>query len=271
MACGPVGESDGSLWQSSHDIGGTQYNPATGVSQASGATPGQGPPGTGNYPGNSPGGNPGNNPPPGGGGSNGFPPQGGTGATPFNPGNGGSVVGFGGSPPGAGGFTQTGSGGAPVVVGGPPPPPGNSGPCNFTFNATTVTAHGQYSPKNVGALWIEDGSGKFVKSLEVWGSQRLSNLTAWVNNSGNNKVDAVTSATHSNHGPHSDHWDCSDVNHASVPNGAYQGCVSFAEDDSFFGFGAAAHVACTPFNKGAPGTVTPPNQANFTNMSLTMQ
>ena len=162
-----------------------------------------------------------------------------------------------------------GSGGSTVVM---PPPPGNSGACNFTFNVTTVTAHGIYSPNNVGALWIEDSGGKFVKSLEVWGSQRLSNLTAWTSVSGNNTVDAVTSATLRNHGPHSGKWNCSDVNHVSVPNGSYQACVSFAEDDSFGGFfGAAPHVACIPFNKGVPATVSPPDQPNFTAMTLIMQ
>jgi hypothetical protein len=155
------------------------------------------------------------------------------------------------------------------------PPAGNSGPCTFTFNVTTVTARGTYAPRNVGALWIEDSAGKFVKSLEVWGATRLSNLTGWTSVSGSPAssatVDAVTSATHSNHGPHTGNWNCSDVNHASVVNGSYKACVSFAESDSFLGFGAAPIVFCAPFNKGSgPATSSPPNQANFTQMQLIM-
>ena len=161
--------------------------------------------------------------------------------------------------------------GAGGAVAGPPPPAGNSGPCTFTFKVTTVTARGTYSPKNVGALWIEDGAGKFVKSLEVWGATRLSNLTAWTSVSGNNKVDAVTSATHGSHGPHTGNWNCSDVNHASVVNGSYQACVSFAESDAFPFFGPAPILFCAPFNKGSgPATSSPANQANFTQMQLVM-
>jgi hypothetical protein len=262
VACGGVGKSDSSFWEPGHDVGGTDYNLATGVSTAGAAGQPVGVP-TGT-----------NNPPPfgagGSGGPGGGPPPFGAGGFVDVPGGGGAPPSFGGQDPGGGGVQQQGAGGTTEQL--PPPPPGNSGPCDFTFNVTTVTARGQFAPKNVGALWIEDSGGKFVKSLEVWGGQRLPNLTSWVNVSGNNKVDAVTSATHGSHGPHSGHWNCSDVNKASVVNAGYQACVSFTESDTFPFFGATPPTFCAPFNKGSgPATSSPPNQTNFTAMQLIMK
>jgi len=259
VACG-AGGSDASFWEPSQDVGGTQHDFA-----AAGPGAGGGAGQASTLP-----------PPPGAGGNYVTPPGSGSvpGAGGYVPTESGGAS-FGGTDPGAGGATvitpPPGAGGS-VVVAGPPPAPGNSGPCTFTFNATTSTANGQFAPRNVGALWIEDASGKFVKSLEVWGAQRLGNLTAWETNSGGNTTDAITSATHNNHGPHSDHWDCTDTSRAPVVNGAYQACVSFAEDDAFPFFGPAPHLACTPFNKGAgPFTLNPPDQANFKSMQLVMQ
>jgi hypothetical protein len=39
---------------------------------------------------------------------------------------------------------------------------------SLTFDVTTKAPGGRYQPRNVGAIWVEDSSGKLVKSLEVW-------------------------------------------------------------------------------------------------------
>ncbi|HVU04765.1 MAG TPA: DUF2271 domain-containing protein [Polyangiaceae bacterium] len=261
FACGPVAKSDPDFWDPSADIGGKLVdfgNPGGGAPPVGGAPSygGEGqpppPPGSGGW------GNPG---------SGGQPNYGGE-----NSGSGGYQN------PGSGGYQQSGGGvqnqgGSDPGAGGAVQQTPNGDTCTFTFTVTTVTANGRFAPRNVGALWIENQSGQFVKSLEVWGAQRLGNLTAWTS-VGGNTVDAVTSATLSRHRQHTDTWDCTDStpSRQTVPNGSYQACVSFAEDDAIPFFGPPPHVACAPFQRGAgPFTTNPPDQTNFVGWTLQMQ
>ena len=261
-ACG-VADSDASLWQQTKDLGGKQFQvTGTGTPQGGGGEPAVGAGGMAN-PNPVP-----TTPLPGAGGmmnpnpipssSGGFPPFGAGGAggsVVF--GNGGMVVlpGAGGMMPGAGGMMQ-GMGG---MIG------GNSGKCTLTFNATTVTARGTYAPRNVGGIWITDSSNKFVKTLHIWGSIRLNNATAWVQGSGNNRVDAVTGGTRTSHGPIDGKWDCTDVSHNAVPDGNYVAHITFTESDANPFFGGTPIQTTANFTKssaGSDGNGT--DTANFT-------
>jgi len=51
----------------------------------------------------------------------------------------------------------------------------NSG--SLSFDVVTVNQGGWFAPRNVGAIWIEDSSGKFVKTLKVWAAIRSRYLT----------------------------------------------------------------------------------------------
>jgi len=136
---------------------------------------------------------------------------------------------------------------------------------------TTVTARGRYAPDNVGAIWISDASGKFVKTLQVWGTIRLGNATAWTSVSFSNTVDAVTGATRHSHGPLQATWDCTDLQRAPVANGAYKVNITFAESDAAIFFAPPPIMATVDFNKGSgPVDVSPPATANFTGMHLTV-
>jgi hypothetical protein len=149
----------------------------------------------------------------------------------------------------------------PPDAGGNLPPDGGPiaiGPCMLKFDVTTVTANGNYAPKNVGAIWVSDANGKFVKTLRVWANARRRHLNRWIAASGQNTTDAITSATQSNHGLRSASWDCSDVNHKPVPAGGYQINVEFTERN---GAGPTESIA---FRRGAEAqSVTAPDQGNF--------
>ena len=54
----------------------------------------------------------------------------------------------------------------------------------MTIAFTAVNQHGTYSPRNVGAVWIVDSSGKFVKTLTVWAFIRAIYLQKWYSSSG---------------------------------------------------------------------------------------
>ena len=71
-----------------------------------------------------------------------------------------------------------------------------STPGTMSFQVYTVSYVAGDSPKNIGAIWIENSAGVFVKSLKVWAAVRENYLTSWIAaTSTHNKVDAVTSAT----------------------------------------------------------------------------
>ncbi len=80
---------------------------------------------------------------PGSGGSAGFAPSFGGDGGFGNEGNGGFGNEGNGGVPGNGGGGSTGLGGG-----------SNSGACTMHFEFTTLTYHGKYSPKNIGAVWI---------------------------------------------------------------------------------------------------------------------
>ena len=147
----------------------------------------------------------------------------------------------------------------------------NSGTCSFRFDVTTTSYGGRFRPRNVGAIYIETSSGGFVKTLNVWGTIELRNLTDWQQLSAGNTTDAVTGATRSNAGLLSGSWDCTGVDRQPVPDGQYQACCSFQEDDALPFFGPAPKKACVTFDKGASFTVSAPDQPYFTQMTLTMQ
>jgi len=284
-ACG-VANSDPSLWKTTKDLGGTQFQPqapgAGGETQGTGGDTTSPPPTQGEGGSVSQQGT-GNAPPVGAGGSI-VPGSGGTTQAP-PPGAGGVVAaaggfapGAGGSSPGAGGTTMVGAGGTTMVgmggttmvgAGGTQVLNGNSGKCTFQFDVTTVTAHGTYAPANVGAIWITDSSNKFVKTLQTWGYIRLNNATPWVQSSNNNKVDAVTGATRLAHGALSTHWNCTNTSEAAVPDGQYTVNVTFAESDALLFFGGTAPSASVKFTKGPAGDdVMGTNTANFTGMHV---
>jgi hypothetical protein len=274
-ACG-VSNSDPAFWQQTQDLGGKMFQlPAPGstpadtggesATGAAGATtnpdptamPTANPGAGGGQPNPIPSGT-GEVPPVGAGGAAGMFVGGGSGGTTIlPPGSGGTVV------TGSGGVTTTGAGGMAAT--------GNSGKCTFTFDATTVTARGTYAPRNVGGIWITDSSNKFVKTLSVWGAIRLSNATAWVQASGNNRTDAVTGATRTSHGAIQGKWDCTDVSHNAVPDGSYTVHITFTESDANPFFGGTPIQASVNFSKSAAGgDATGTDTANFTGMHATL-
>jgi hypothetical protein len=163
----------------------------------------------------------------------------------------GGSTGLGGAPGGGGSTSTTG--------------------CQLHFEVTTVTYHGKYSPKNVGAIWIQTPQGKFIKSLNVWGKTRRVHLVKWNGLSGGNTVDAITAATATSHGAHGADWDCTDAGHQLVPDGAYQVGLEITEEDSAFLIWPPGPTHVVDFTKGSgPVSLQPASAANFVGMTLTV-
>jgi flagellar hook assembly protein FlgD len=131
------------------------------------------------------------------------------------------------------------------------------------FRVRTVSANGQYAPRNIGAVWVTTSTGTFVKTIQRWGAQYLQYLTHWQSASGGNVVDAVTGATLNQHSLHNLTWDCTNTSGVTVSDGDYKIWVEFTEND-----GAGPFTSVT-FTKGTQSvTLDPAAQTNFTNIHL---
>jgi hypothetical protein len=95
------------------------------------------------------------------------------------------------------------------------------------FSATTIDNHATFSPKHVLAIWIEDESGSFVKSLEVMADKRIQYLYTWNDVSKGDKTDALTGATLPEHRTENVTWDCTDTEENPVPDGNYRVLIEY--------------------------------------------
>jgi hypothetical protein len=161
---------------------------------------------------------------------------------------------------GSSGGGRSGSGGSAGTATG-------SATCLLSVSVTTTAPGGNYKPRNVGAIWVADSTGTFVKSLEVWGSQRLSHVTAWnaatrAAGVAGNKVDAITSATLSAHRTHNVTWNCLTYNRQVAPDGMYR--VYFEVTDS----NSSGPNHFENFAKGPMPVMVQASSTNFNNISL---
>jgi hypothetical protein len=173
----------------------------------------------------------------------------------------------------AGGRSMAGAGGMNGGGGGMAGGGGTSSTanCSLSVKVTTASAGGRYSPRNIGAIWVADQSGNFIRSLEVWAQRRVNYLTLWnsaTSKAGTpgNRVDIVSQATLSSHKEHTATWACQDFNGKPVPDGTYR--VYFEMTDNS-GTGPNRFEQFT--KGGAPMTVTPADNNNFKAIELSYE
>ena len=105
------------------------------------------------------------------------------------------------------------------------------GTLTFTFNQPQPTSPS--GTKNVIAVWIENGSGTFIKTkMRYWGGGTSDHLPTWKTKSGQNVTDATTGATRTSttnptaFGSKTVTWDGKDVNGTqngtTVADGTYK-------------------------------------------------
>ncbi|MCF8261886.1 MAG: DUF2271 domain-containing protein [Melioribacteraceae bacterium] len=132
-----------------------------------------------------------------------------------------------------------------------------------TFKVKTSSSGGNYSPKNIGAIWVEDNSGNFVKTLKLWANKRKQYLYTWKSTSGENTVDAVTSATLTSHQSHEVTWDVKDKNGNRVSDGTYKLKIEITDKHS------QGPVASFNFPIGdSTNVIQPADLTNFHNIEL---
>jgi hypothetical protein len=137
----------------------------------------------------------------------------------------------------------------------------------MSFTVTTTTSGG-FSPKHLVAIWIESGSGAFVKTLLKRSSNgNLDHLSQWTSSSGGNVTDAVTGATLTSNGTLSVSWDGTDIHGNLVPDGTYELWIEMAWAQSMM---TGKTWQTYNFTKGPdPFQLIPDNTLNFSDMNLT--
>lgn len=158
----------------------------------------------------------------------------------------------------------------------PPEQPAEStGPGMLTVSFTSVGPGGRYAPRNCGAVWIEDESGEFVKTIERWTAIRERYLENWSMASGGwgfsflggstatnpDQVDVVSAGTLSRHQMHMSKWNMKNVEGQVVPDGKYTVVVEVSEGN--------AEVGRVDFVKGPMPQMLKGESPVFSNMTVT--
>jgi hypothetical protein len=137
-----------------------------------------------------------------------------------------------------------------------------------TARFMTTPAGGNFAPRNVVAVWVEDAQGNFVKTIGRWAGQRRQYLLAWNGKAGTNDVDAVTSATRGDHlNTIQAVWNLQNKAGQVVPDGTYTIRMELADRNS---------TAVTQNNEGTftfvksanPQVQTNLSSGGFTNVSI---
>jgi hypothetical protein len=134
---------------------------------------------------------------------------------------------------------------------------------DFNFTVTTVNNNKKYSPKNVLAIWIETGSGTFVKTLKLNAASKKQYLYSWIASSSQNTTDAITGSTLSSHTSHNVSWNGTDISGSLVDDGNYKVIIEYTSEH------AQGPKASFTFNKSnSQVSLQPSNETYFNNISL---
>lgn len=133
---------------------------------------------------------------------------------------------------------------------------------------TTSATGGNYAPKNIVAIWVEDGSGNFIKTLLAYAQNRITHLNTWQEvtlaaGSEYNRVDAITGATQPGHGTRSAKWNGKDFNGTEMPDGNYTLRMELTDKN------ATGNFSSFSFTKGPSAqTLNPTDVPSFSSIGI---
>ena len=133
----------------------------------------------------------------------------------------------------------------------------------LTVTVTTAqTATAAYAPKNILAIWIEDNSGKFIKTLMAYANTRKAYLTKWSTSTSAigsvyNTVDAVSGATLSSHSTRTCSWNGTDYSGKVVADGSYKLCMELTDQHIASNYTSVAFTKGTSNQNLTPADVLP--------------
>jgi hypothetical protein len=141
-------------------------------------------------------------------------------------------------------------------------------PGTLTVMASTSSAGGNYAPRNIVAVWIEDDQGNFIKTLMAYAQTRRTHLNTWeasttAAGSPFNTVDAITGPTRNSHGTRTSTWDGTDVEGNVVDDGTYHVWMELTDKNGTGNFSSFS------FSKGLVViNLNPLNVPSFSSISI---
>ena len=138
----------------------------------------------------------------------------------------------------------------------------------LTVSTTTSSAGGNYAPRNIVAIWIEDDAGNFVKTLLAYAQERKTHLNTWQETtteagSPYNVVDAITGATRTSHTTRNCSWDGTDIDGDLVTDGNYKVWMELTDKN------ATGNFSSFNFTKGTEAeSLTPSDVPSFATISI---
>lgn len=134
------------------------------------------------------------------------------------------------------------------------------------IHVRTSSFGGRFAPRNVGAIWIEDRDGDFVKTVKRWGQTRAKWLTRFVAASDENLVDAITGATLPVHQTHDATWNLMDLAHCEIGAGEYRVVFEMTERSG------TGELVAVPFVKDqTPSTTSPGDTPYFHDLQFVLE
>lgn len=138
----------------------------------------------------------------------------------------------------------------------------------LSVNVSTSQFGGRYAPRHIVAIWVEDESGNFVKTLVAYAQRYITHLNTWeasTNNAGSmyDRTDATTGATRNTHSPISTLWDGTNFTGSDVPDGNYRVCMELTDQN------ATGNYSYFNFTKGVVRQeLFPANVPSFSSISI---
>lgn len=153
--------------------------------------------------------------------------------------------------------------------------PFGADPNMLVVDFVTHTQQGRYAPNNGGAAWIEDSSGHWIFTLEIWVSAAfVGELERYTAAGGPNygasfvtmaPADIVSGATLREHESHRDTWDLFLEDDTPLPDGDYALVIEVSE-------GTPNQVYELPFTLAdRTFTIIGADNAYFTDVRLSLQ
>ncbi len=142
---------------------------------------------------------------------------------------------------------------------------------HLNVNFTTSETGGNYAPRNIVAVWVEDGNGNFVKTLMAYAQNRITHLNTWqattvAAGSEYNRVDAITGSTRTSHATRSCLWNALDYNQNLMPDGSYFLWMEITDKNGTGNFHSFE------FSKGADiQQLTPTNVPSFSDITISWE
>ncbi|HRY99591.1 MAG TPA: DUF2271 domain-containing protein [Bacteroidales bacterium] len=141
----------------------------------------------------------------------------------------------------------------------------------LSVSTSTSSAGGNYSPKNIVAIWVTDSAGSFVKTLLAYAASRRTHLNTWeaattAAGSAYNVTDAISGATRTSHGTRICSWNGRNYNQVDMPDGTYRLWFELTDKN------ATGNFSHFDFVKGPlPQNQTPANVPSFSGISIAWQ